>query len=175
MASNTFVPFEKLFSVPLRNGLTRPKIVRGSGIKMINMREIFAYSRINNIAMDRVPLSQKEADNYLLKSNDLLFARQSLVRSGAGKCSIFFGDLESVTWESHIIRARLDTNIAYPPFYYYFFNSPFGRQTIDSIVEQVAAAGIRGSDLAKLPVPLITLPEQKAIAHIVISQCNKKN
>ncbi|WP_206814857.1 restriction endonuclease subunit S [Chroococcus sp. FPU101] len=134
---------------------------------MINMGEIFAYSRINNIRMGRVPLSQKEANSYLLEPNDLLFARQSLVRSGAGKCSIFLGDSESVTWESHIIRARLNKNIACPQFYYYFFNSILGRQAIDSIVEQVAAAGIRGSDLAKLPVPFPPLPEQEAIAHIL--------
>jgi len=160
------VPFEKVFDIPLRNGLTRPKAVRGKGVKMINMGELFAHSRINNVEADRVPFSESE-NNFLLKSGDLLFARQSLVLAGAGKCSIFMGDNEDVTYEGHIIRARINPEIANPFFYYYFFNSPVGRQTIEGIVEQVAAAGIRGSDLAKLNVPYLPLPEQRAIAGIL--------
>jgi type I restriction enzyme S subunit len=131
--------FSQLFAVPLRNGLTRPKAVRGTGVKMVNMGEIFAYDRIPDIHMDRVPLSEKEAETYLLQAGDLLFARQSLVLSGAGKCSAFLGASEPVTFESHLIRARLDSKLADPMFYYYFFTSPIGRNAIESIVEQVAA------------------------------------
>jgi type I restriction enzyme, S subunit len=105
------VSFQDLFATPLRNGLTRPKSVRGQGIKMVNMGEIFAYSRIGNIDMDRVPLSENEALGYLLEPGDLLFARQSLVLSGAGKCSIILKQKEPVTFESHIIRARLNKNV----------------------------------------------------------------
>jgi type I restriction enzyme S subunit len=166
-------PFEDLFEIPIRNGLTRPTSVRGSGVKMINMGELFAHSRIKNISMDRVPLSKEESDNYLLKNGDLLFARQSLVLSGAGKCSIFLGDAELVTYEGHIIRTRLDSKKAVPLFYYYYFNSPIGRKTIESIIEQVAAAGIRGSDLAKLRVHVPALTYQYHVAHILGSLDDK--
>jgi len=135
-------------------------------MKMINMGELFAHPRINNVETDRVPFSNNE-NSFLLKPGDLLFARQSLVLAGAGKCSIFVGDNEEVTYEGHIIRARINSKIADPFYYYYFFNSSVGRQTIESIVEQVAAAGIRGSDLAKLNVPYPPLPEQRAIAGIL--------
>src|SRR5689334_21589738 len=135
MRKNDSALFEELFSIPLRNGLTRPKAVRGSGTKMINMGEMFAYSRIRNIHADRDPFLEKE-ENYLLENGDLLFARQSLVLSGAGKCSIFIGDNEPVTYEGHIIRARLNKEIADPFFYYYFFNSPIGRSAIEGIVDQ---------------------------------------
>jgi type I restriction enzyme S subunit len=161
------VRFQTLFSEPLRNGLTRPKAVRGAGTQMINMGEVFAHSRIADIQMERVPLSEKEAERYLLQSGDLLFARQSLVLSGAGKCCYVLNAEESRTFESHIIRARLNSSLADPLFYYYFFNSPIGRQRMESIVEQVAAAGIRGSDLAVLDVPLPNLKEQWAIARIL--------
>ena len=162
-----YVTFEKLFDNPLRNGLTRPRAVRGSGTKMINMGELFAHSRIGNIPMERVPLSKVEAEKYLLRKGDLLFARQSLVRSGAGKCSIFLGASEPITFEGHLIRARLNPTIADSAFYYYFFNSYAGRQIIESIVEQVAAAGIRGSDLAKLPVPYFPVEKQRRISQIL--------
>ncbi len=175
MAMNNLAtsPFEDLFEIPLRNGLTRPTSVRGFGVKMINMGELFAHSRIKNISMDRVPLSREESVNYLLKNGDLLFARQSLMLSGAGKCSIFLGDIEPVTYEGHIIRARLDSKKADPLFYYYYFNSSIGRTTIESIIEQVAAAGIRGSDLAKLRVHVPHIPLQYTIAHTLGSLDDK--
>ena len=140
---------------------------------MINMGELFGHSKIGDIDMERVPLSDKEAENYLLEPFDLLFARQSLVASGAGQCSIFLGAAEPVTWEGHIIRARLDPDIASPVFYYYLFSSQLGKNIIGTIVEQVAAAGIRGSDLIELEVPYLPLAEQRAIAHMLGSLDDK--
>ncbi|CBY80848.1 hypothetical protein AO053_04270 [Haemophilus influenzae biotype aegyptius] len=164
------VEFGALFLEPLRNGVTKPKRVRGSGYKMVNMGEIFSLSFIQNQTMDRVPLTDKEKATTLLQNNDLLFARQSLVRDGAGKCSIFLNDNEPVCFESHIIRVRLNQELCYPMFYYYFFSSRLGKNTMDKIIEQGAgAAGIRGSDLAKLEVPYIGYSKQKEIADSLYS------
>lgn len=161
-------PFGELFAEPPRNGLTRPKAVRGAGVKMVNMGELFAHPRLSNAPMDRVPLSESEAGRFLLKEGDLLFARQSLVLEGAGKCSIFLNDVEPVTFESHVTRVRLDPRKADPRFYYYYLQSHHGCAAIRSIVEQGAgASGIRGSDLAKLDVQWHPVDEQRAIAHIL--------
>ena len=161
------VPLDTLFSVPQRNGLTKPKRLRGEGVKMVNMGELFAERRIQELPMDRVPCSERELETNRLEKGDLLFARQSLTLEGAGQSSIFLGDQEDVVFESHLIRCRLDKSRVDPLYYFYFFESKFGKQRIGSIVEQVAAAGIRGSDLIKLPVFLPSLSEQKAIAHIL--------
>ncbi|MCU0506020.1 MAG: restriction endonuclease subunit S, partial [Chloroflexi bacterium] len=107
-----WVAFGALFAEPSRNGLTRPKATRGAGTKMVNMGELFASSRLWDAVMDRVPLEGDERSRYLLQSGDLLFARQSLVLTGAGKCSIFLGDTEPVTFESHVIRIRLEPTVA---------------------------------------------------------------
>jgi type I restriction enzyme, S subunit len=160
--------FAELYAEGTRNGLTRPKAVRGAGVKMVNMGELFAYPRLRNAPMDRVPLSNAEADRFLLEPGDLLFARQSLVLEGAGKCSIFLHDDEPVTFESHVTRVRLNSNIADPLFYFYYLQSHQGRSAITSIVEQGAgASGIRGSDLATLDVLWLPLPEQRAIAAVL--------
>lgn len=128
---------------------------------MINMGEIFEYDRIKTPPMNLVPLTEKEKEVAMIQKNDLLFARQSLTLEGAGKCSIVLEDKPPRTYESHLIRVRLDPKKAYAPFYYYYFQSYKGRSTIKSIVEQVAAAGIRGSDLKKIDVPSPPLEEQK--------------
>ena len=134
---------------------------------MINMGELFSERIIHDLPMDRVPCTEKELASNKLEQGDLLFARQSLTLEGAGKSSIFVGDNEDVVFESHLIRCRLDKSKADPRYYFYFFESKFGKQRISSIVEQVAAAGIRGSDLVKLPVFIPPISEQKAIAHIL--------
>jgi type I restriction enzyme, S subunit len=160
-------PLETLFAVPQRNGLTKPERIRGKGVKMLNMGELFSERRISNLSMDRVPCSEKELLANRLENGDLLFARQSLTFEGAGQCSIFLKDEEDVVFESHLIRCRFDKSKADPLYYFYFFESKYGKQRIGSIVEQVAAAGIRGSDLIKLPVFVPSLSDQKTIAQIL--------
>ena len=49
------VEFGALFLEPLRNGVTKPKRVRGSGYKMVNMGEIYSLSFIQKQTKDRVP------------------------------------------------------------------------------------------------------------------------
>ena len=159
--------FGALFSTPQKNGLTRPKAVRGVGMPMVNMGELFAHPRIRDLPMDLVPVSEAEA-HFLLESEDLLFARQSLVLEGAGQCSIFIGNKEPTVFESHLIRCRLNRSISNPYFYFYFFRSPAGRAAIETIAEQGAgASGIRGSDLVKLNVPCPPKAMQDAVATIL--------
>lgn len=164
---NKWVAFADVLKNPIRNGLTKPKVIRGEGVKMIAMGEIFAKARIADIEMDRVPVTEKEMTNCGIEEGDLLFARQSLVLEGAGKCSIVTEVTEPTVFESHLIRARIDENKADPYFVFYYFNSSHGRENVKTIVEQVAAAGIRGSDLVRLSIPCPDITEQRRIARIL--------
>ena len=156
------VHFGSLYDIDSRNGLTRPSKVRGSGSKMINMGELFANDHIYDIPMELVPLKESERAKYKIERGDLLFARQSLVLEGAGKCSIVM-DVSSLTvFESHLIRVRLKTDVANPFFYYYYFQSSLS--PIKTIVSQCAQAGIRGSDLQKLHVVHPPIEVQTSIA-----------
>lgn len=161
------VPFESVYLEPSKNGINRPRSTRGSGYKMINMGELFAYGRINNPEMELVPLNDDEKQKYGVQEGDLLFARQSLVKEGAGKCSIVLSVPETTCFEGHLIRVRLDKSKVEPLFYYYYFSSHEGNGRVQSLVMQVAAAGIRGSELAKLNVPYPPLPTQRRIADIL--------
>ncbi len=160
--------FGDLLSEPLRNGLTRPKRVRGVGVPMVNMGELFGHRRLStDVDMERVHLNARHPDRDLLEPQDLLFARQSIVADGAGQASIFLDGEEPVTFESHLIRARVDTTRADPRWLFYWFESNAGRALVRSIVNQVAAAGIRGSDLVRLPVPCPDLASQRAAADVL--------
>ena len=109
--------FESLYSVESRNGLTKPGKIRGTGYKMINMGELFSNDRIYDIPMELVPLSEKEKGTAKVEVGDLLFARQSLVLEGAGKCSIVMATSELTVFESHLIRVRLNQEKANPLFW----------------------------------------------------------
>ena len=69
---NTVV-FEDLFEIPLRNGLTKPKAVRGSGTRMVNMGELFANGRLVNTPMERVPTTEIEFEKSKLENIYILF------------------------------------------------------------------------------------------------------
>ncbi len=156
-----------LLSIPIRNGLTKPSAIRGTGVKMIGMGELFSYGRIGDVPMELVPVTDKELDMASVEIGDLLFARQSLVLEGAGQCSIVTEVNEPTVFESHLIRVRVDKKKILPQFVYYYFNSYYGKESIKTIVEQVAAAGIRGKDLIKLAVPCPPLSEQERIVEAI--------
>jgi type I restriction enzyme S subunit len=161
----TTVEFESLYSIPSRNGLNRPSGIRGKGYKFINMGELFGHDRIGSIEMERVEMNDKELATMLIEEGDLLFARQSLVLSGAGKCSIVKEVDEPTTFESHLIRVRLKRELANPYFYHYYFKSP--KCPIRSIVTQGVQAGIRGNDLKQLKIHLPPIEIQNRIADII--------
>jgi type I restriction enzyme S subunit len=162
-----FVEFGSILDGGTRNGIYKPKQFRGSGYKMVNMGELFAYPRLRDVPMSRIQLTDDEAQRFGLRVGDLLFARRSLIAEGAGKCSIVYEIKEPLTFESSIIRARPKPKIADSMFLYYLFNSPLGSHLLDTILRQVAVAGITGTDLVKLKIPLPPLPVQRAIAGIL--------
>ena len=161
------VPLRLLLAEPVRNGVYKPSEYHGRGVKMVNMGELFAHPRLRSVHMSRVELSPSEIERFGLAGGDLLFARRSLVAEGAGKCSVVLEVEELTAFESSIIRARPDIAKADAQFLYYFFNSPLGLHRLDTIRRQVAVAGITGSDLAELDIPVPPVSEQRAIAHIL--------
>lgn len=151
MRSNE-VQFETLYKIPLKNGIYKTAYFQGRGEKIINMKELFAFEFIGNQEMRRIELNTEEKETYLLKEGDLLFGRRSLIESGSGKCSMVRNLTENITFESSLIRVRLNTNLCNPFFYYYYFKSGIGREKVLSISSGTNVKGIRGSDLKRLMV-----------------------
>jgi type I restriction enzyme S subunit len=159
--------FGQILAEPVRNGMYKKKEFHGRGHKIVNMGELFAYDFISDQDMKRIELNDKERSKYLLEDGDLLFARRSLVLEGSGKCSLVVDPSEEITFESSIIRARLNKEDANPRFYCYFWNSPLGQALRASIATRTAVSGIRGSDLVQLEVPVPSLSTQRKIAAIL--------
>ena len=161
------VKFRDLFSEPTKNGIYKTKEFHGRGAKIINMGEIFSYSFVGNQEMSRVEINEKERKSFLVENDDLLFARRSLVETGAGKCSIVSNITDETTFESSIIRVRLNEKVANSLFYMYWMRSLAGRTAINGIVSGVNVKGIRASDLQNIDVDFPPLSTQHRIATIL--------
>ncbi|AFZ15593.1 restriction modification system DNA specificity domain protein (plasmid) [Crinalium epipsammum PCC 9333] len=161
--------FESLYAAPSRNGLYKAKEFHGSGIRIVNMGEMFAFPFIGNQEMKLLSVTDEELGRFGLQAGDLLFARRSLVEEGAGKCSLIVDHDEPMVFESSMIRVRLRKECCDPQFYYYYFKSPIGRSTITAIVTGVAQKGIRGSELATIAVHNPPIPTQQRIADILFN------
>ena len=161
------VDFESLFATPSRNGVYKSKDHHGSGVPIVNMGELFAFNRIGNQPMSLIRMSDAEMHKSGLMDGDLLFGRRSLVEEGAGKCSMVYKPAGPLTFESSIIRVRLNRAIADPEFFFNYFRSPIGRSRIRAIVGGAAVKGIRGSDLKLIKVHVPPIDEQIAIRQVV--------
>ena len=156
---------EDLLKIPSRNGLSKPTAIRGEGVPMISMGEMFANSIITDkVKASLVPVTERELDTSQIVSGDLLFARQSLSLEGAGKCSFVKSCIHPTVFESHLIRIRVDSIVVLPQFVFCYFQTPCGIAEVRKRVYQVAAAGIKGSELVKIPIPVPPIDLQKEFA-----------
>ena len=157
------VRFEDIYLEPSRNGVYKRGSFHGSGVRIVNMGELFAYDTIDDQSMNRIMMTDSEMDRFGLANGDLLFARRSLVDAGAGKCSIVGNLSEPTTFESSIIRIRIDQTLIQPRFLYYWLKSYFGRSEIRAIVTGTNIKGIRGNALKNIKIPCPSIEVQNSI------------
>lgn len=161
------VRFEELYAEPSRNGVYKQKQFHGLGVRIVNMGELFAYDVIADQEMKRLAMTETEMERSGLVDGDLLFGRRSLVEAGAGKCSLVEGLSESTTFESSIIRVRVDEYLIRPRYVYYWLKSHTGRGAIRSIVTGTNVKGIKGSVLKDVQVPCPETVTQDRIIEIL--------
>ncbi|MBU4316221.1 MAG: restriction endonuclease subunit S [Proteobacteria bacterium] len=157
------VQFEQLYSEPSRNGVYKSNEHHGEGAKIVNMGELFAYDIIGGQEMKRLRMNTSEMRKSGLMNGDLLFGRRSLVESGAGKCSLVDGLNEPTTFESSIIRVRVNNSLIRPRFIFYWLKSPHGAGKVRAIVTGTNVKGIRGTVLKTIKVPYPSIDIQDAV------------
>ena len=164
------VRFSEMFLEPPRNGVYKSKSYIGKGVNLIRMGDLFSNDIIDSKldSFQKIELDKSEKDRFSLKNNDLVFSRTSVKAEGVGKCSIIrMNDETDLAFDSNMIRVRLSPDITDPRYYYYYFQSSQGRNSIHSIAGGVAVTAIKGSDLKKINVPFPPLKIQKKLASIL--------
>lgn len=151
--------FDSICDIPSQNGVALKKSERAGNVPMVNMGEMFRGEVISTESeYERVATP---GGHLLLESGDLLFARRSIVFEGAGACCLVPALNEPYTFESSVIRSRVNTARADPRFILHFFRSQRGRTEISQIVRRGPVSGIAGSDLRKTQLPIPDLASQR--------------
>lgn len=166
--NSNYVPFSSISLLGPQNGFYRKDAEIGGSVSIVKMKQLFANEEICNAKdCDKVSLSTKELKRFALTKNDLLFGRRSLVVEGAGKCSRTGDIKDNMVFESSILRVTLNDELVIPQFLQNWFKTDEGKNAISSIRSVTTIAGIKGSDLGKLKVPLPTLVLQQAFVAYV--------
>jgi type I restriction enzyme S subunit len=159
------VQFERVLTRQPQSGIYKAPEFLGTGTKIVNMGELFGFDVIaDSIEMKCMELTREEVVKYKLTSDDLIFGRRSIVLEGAGKCSMVAALQEPVIFESSILRVTVNAELVLPKFIFEWLRSPRGVQQITRIRSVTTVAGITGSDLKKIAVPVMPIAEQLAIS-----------
>ncbi len=109
---------------------------------------------------DTVPYCKcNEPEQYLLKQNDLIFARTGAT---TGKTHLFRDVPPYAVFASYLIRVRPTKEIN-PEYLYYFFQSDLYWSQVSSHKEGSAQPNVNGQKLSVIELPVITQEIQKAV------------
>ena len=91
------------------------------------------YSKPN-----RIILTEKEQEKYLLQENDILFARVNGNPLNVGRCAVFHTIDEAVYHNDHIIRVHFDDSLINGVFASNILNSEYGKDQIKNKIKTSA-------------------------------------
>lgn len=151
-----------------QSGIYKPAEFLGAGVPLVQMGELFGNDAVSSdLCATRIDVNADELSKFRVEDGDLLFGRRSIVLSGAGRCVLVDRVSEPTVFESSIIRIRTDSSRLLPQFFFEWLRSPFGAQSMSQIVTFTTVAGIKGSDLSKLSIPVPPINRQREIREIM--------
>ena len=142
----------------IQYGYNAPALESGR-IKMVRISDIHD----NKIEWDNVPycqIKETEIPTYLLKKNDILFARTG---GTVGK-SYLVGDVPTkAVYAGYLIRTRYNAELLNPQYLKFFMESSLYWEQLHEGTIATAQPNCNGKTLGKMLLPLPPLAEQKRI------------
>ena len=138
-------------------GYSAPAQIKGR-IKMVRISDI----QDESVCWDKVPycdIREEEIEQYLLKNNDILFARTG---GTVGKSFLVKNIGENAIYAGYLIRMRYGKNIV-PQFLKYFMGRALYLAQLRNGTIATAQPNCNGQTLSKMMLPLPPLAEQKRI------------
>ena len=143
--------------------------------------ELFTYLRITDIKddgtlnmQDLKSVDDEKALDYLLKPNDIVFARTG---ASTGRNYFYDGSDGEFVFAGFLIKFSIDENKINPKFIKYFCQSKQYKDWINSFNTGSTRGNINAQTLGKMPIPLIERPQQDTMVSILssIDEKIKKN
>ncbi len=148
----------------LINGLFKKKEFFGSGIKLVNVFDVYRRNfLIDHTSLDRVEADKVEQSKYAVRSGDIFFVRSSLKLEGVGRSVCALEIEEPTVFECHVVRGRPIQPKISPKFLIHFLNSTYAINRFISLANLVTMATIDQDKIKSLEVPLPPRDEQDKI------------
>ena len=149
----------------LKNGANYPKGSYGTGVKIVNVKDLFPSHFIDCSELSELKRGViKNLDAYLLQHGDILFTRSSLVQSGTGMCAMVEHPRESIIFCGFIIRFRANLELVNPYYFVYLLRSPKYRQMFIQFAAQTTITNLNQKSLGEVEVDLPSIEQQGKIA-----------
>ena len=145
-------------------------------------KDLYTYLRITDIKddgtlnlQDLKSVDDKKASEYLLKPNDIVFARTG---ASTGRNYFYDGTDGEFVYAGFLIKFSIDKKKVNPKYIKYFCQSKQYKDWINSFNTGSTRGNINAQTLGKMPIPLIERKTQDALVCILSSideKINKNN
>lgn len=149
------------------NGVFKRRQDFGSGVRLVNVADLYKSLKVNISNLERVQITDSEMKKYEVLKGDLFFCRSSLKREGIGWCCYAGEITEPTVYECHVMRIRPNPKIADSKFIAYYWQHPDVRNEIITKAKTATMTTMNQQDLSEVIIPLPPLPEQKRIAEVL--------
>jgi type I restriction enzyme S subunit len=157
---------ENSFLVKPLIGSMVPAIETGT-IPIVRVGEI-GSKKINFDKCKFSNLNSSDIEKYRLKDGDILLARAIGSESHLGKASIYNNVGNTVVYDSHVMRLRLDSKIIHPEFLYTFLQTQGGRSRFMRKAGQTSVQfNINSKQISDIDIPVPPIELQTQFAQIV--------
>ncbi len=159
---------KQVLSLPLQYGANESGIPYQEGLpRYVRITDILDNSLKNDI--EKQSLTNQQAEGYILKHNDILFARSG---GTVGKSFIFSEKYGLCAFAGYLIKARVN-ELMEAKFVYYFTQTNCYDEWKKQIFIQSTIQNIGADRYSQLQLPIPPLAEQQAIADYLDKKCGE--
>jgi type I restriction enzyme, S subunit len=149
-------------AIEVRNGLSKKPSDDPSGLPILRISAVRPL-KVHLQDVRYYPVNETVPATALLREGDLLFTRYNGNPDFTAVCGMVRGLGRDTAYPDKLIRVRL-SNVADPRFVEIMCASLQSRDWLAPHIKTAAGQhGISGGDLKRLPIPLPSLPDQRAI------------
>lgn len=145
----------------LANGIFKKKDSFGSGVKLINVYDIYRDDFfVHSASLERVEVELSEQKKYAVFAGDIFFVRSSLKLEGVGRSVCALDIDEPTVFECHVVRTRPKRELVNPKYLIHYLNSAPTINRLVSLSNNVTMATIDQDKIKNLEIVLPRRTEQ---------------
>lgn len=157
------------------NGVFNDTEKKGSGYKLINVKDMYVGNSISVADLTLLNIDEKEFKKNKVLKGDIFFTRSSIVAEGIAYSNIYLDDNEDVTYDGHLMKMTPDSSKILPQFLFYVLKTFSSRKQFIRRGKISTMTTIGQDDIAPVKLLIPTLEEQQKVADFLSSVDKKIN